>query len=379
MIPLNKPKIDSLRIRIPLSEVKINPEHREFLRTITTVNNFGEILEEKVNVQYFKEVDGVGAKYLVKSEFGNPPVLYIGFSSKLLKKSYFQGINKRNMYLIYDIIKSENLIEISKEQLLLAEVIDVDFCIDYFINSEEGSVKQLVDICYDLTKSSKDINVQRWKQPINKGIQWNRREGNKRAFKKKQFLKYYAKALELTNKSKVFYESHLKDELNETLVDINGNVISKRNKYFNLERLVRVETTIRNRMHFKSYGYNVRTLNDLLSLDLDISFLQIFKRPIGVYMTGYKEIQHMKEMTVGEKIKYQLCLTTSKLNKLSIEDSIIIVSHTIYPKDIRKKRDMKNQLFSIINMAEVGKKTHRHNTEHWNEFIEEIQAKIFIP
>ena len=93
MIPLNKPKIDSLRIRIPLSEVKINPEHREFLRTITTVNNFGEILEEKVNVQYFKEVEGVGAKYLVKSEFGNPPVLYIGFSSKLLKKSYFQKSN----------------------------------------------------------------------------------------------------------------------------------------------------------------------------------------------------------------------------------------------------------------------------------------------
>jgi len=185
--------------------------------------------------------------------------------------------------------------------------------------------------------------------------------------------------LELTNNSKVFYEAHLKDELNETLVDINGNVISERNKYFNLERLVRVETTIRNRMHFKSYGYNVRILNDLLSLDLDISFLQIFKRPIGVYMTGYNEIQHMKEMTVGEKIKYQLCLTTSKLNKLSIEDSIIIVSHTIYPKDIRKKRDMKNQLYSIISMVEVGKKTHKHNTEHWNEFIEEIQAKTFIP
>ena len=85
MIPLNKPKIDSLRIRIPLKKVFVNKNHQEFLRTITTVNNDGQILEEHIKTTYFNKNEIISASYAVKNHFGIEEFVYIGFSSKLLK------------------------------------------------------------------------------------------------------------------------------------------------------------------------------------------------------------------------------------------------------------------------------------------------------
>ena len=48
MIPLGKPKIDSLRIHLPLSEVIVNPDHSHFMRSITESNDDGEVLKEHV-------------------------------------------------------------------------------------------------------------------------------------------------------------------------------------------------------------------------------------------------------------------------------------------------------------------------------------------
>ena len=61
MIPLGKPKIDSLRIHLPLSEVIVNKAHSSFMRSITTSNEDGEILDEHVNTTYFnpKEFEGL--------------------------------------------------------------------------------------------------------------------------------------------------------------------------------------------------------------------------------------------------------------------------------------------------------------------------------
>jgi hypothetical protein len=45
-------KLDSLRLLIPLEKVTINPNHTEFGRIITTVNDDGEILSTKENHTY---------------------------------------------------------------------------------------------------------------------------------------------------------------------------------------------------------------------------------------------------------------------------------------------------------------------------------------
>jgi len=378
MIPLNKPKIDSLRIRVPLSEVEVNESHSEFFRTLTTVNSDSEVIDEHVKTTYFNKDGIISCSYAVKSFFG-VDMLHIGFSSKLLKEGYFQGINKLNIEKCFDFINDEGLIVIPKDAFLKAEFVDVDFCIDYYLDEDLATVARVVEICNELTRPMKQINVIPYTRADNTGIQWGHREKVGRAYVQKQFLKYYAKAIELTNKSVNFYNKYLYNSLNETIVDADRNILSKKNKFFSLDKLIRVETTIKNRAHFKSYNYNLKTLNDLLNLKLDVDFLQIFKRPMSIYMTGYREIKHAENMTINQRTKYLLCLYTAKYKKMSIEDVIPLLALQLYPQNKRARRDKRHQLHSIINMEQVGKQTHQHNTEHWNNFISEIQQKNIIP
>ena len=338
MIPLNKPKIDSLRIRVPLSKVTVSSEHPEFLRKLITVNSDSEIIEEHVKTTYFNPNEIISCSYAVKTYFGGEPLLHIGFSSKLLKEQYFNGINKYNIGRCFDFINSEGLISMSKEVFLEAEFVDVDFCIDYYLDTDEGTVTQVVSVCNELTKPNKQINVIPFKRKENTGIQ-----------------------------------------LNQTLIDVEGNVLSNGNKYFDLEKLIRIETTLKNTEHFKTYGYKLKNLKDLLNLELDLNFLQIFTRPMSTYMAGYREVKHIEKMTINQKTKYLLCLNTAELKQMSIEDVVPKLAYELHPENKRARRELKQQYYSIINMNEVGKKTHKHNEEYWHSFVSEIQSKNLIP
>ena len=100
---------------------------------------------------------------------------------------------------------------------------------------------------------------------------------------------------------------------------------------------------------------------------------------MSVYMSGYREIKHAEKMTINQRTKYLLCLNTAKLNKMSIEDVVPQLAFQLHPYNIRARRELKLQYFNIINMDEVGVKTHKHNKEHWNRFISEIRQKNIIP
>ena len=86
MIPLGKPKIDSLRIHLPLSQVQVNPAHSSFMRSITKSNDDGEVLDEHVETTYFNPDAIVSCRYAVKRPFG-VETIFIGFSAKSLMKN----------------------------------------------------------------------------------------------------------------------------------------------------------------------------------------------------------------------------------------------------------------------------------------------------
>lgn len=381
MIPLGKPKIDSLRIHLPLSEVVVNPDHSHFMRSITESNDDGEVLKEHVKTTYFNPEAIVSSTYKVRSSFGEE-TLFIGFSSKLLKKNYFCGIDKHTIKQIYDFITKEGLVSVSKEQFLNAKVVDVDFCIDYYLDDEDHKIKDVVNICSDLSIPRKDLNIGSVRKKENCGIWWGEREKVGKAFHSKQFLKYYAKAVELkyNPKSIPFYDAYLRDELNSEFIDIKGNRYPQ-NKFFDEDRLLRVETTIKNNQHFNSYGYDIKTLNDLLKLELDTNFLQVFNRPMSKYMTGYREISHTEGMTLAQKFKYYAMLKHAEISNCNIEDTIPYYVSEFHP-DIKKHQsrfNLKADLLNIVNMNEVGVKTVAHNRKMWREFINEIQSKNLIP
>ena len=84
MIPLGKPKIDSLRIHLPLSEVIVNPEHNSFMRSLTTTNDDGEVLNEHVKTSASKLLNLKSNSRFYKFFF-----ILIAHQNKDLKQIYF--------------------------------------------------------------------------------------------------------------------------------------------------------------------------------------------------------------------------------------------------------------------------------------------------
>ena len=326
MIPFGKPKIDSLRILIPFNEVEIIGN--DFLSEIETLERnteTAEIVSEVVKVKTKKITiaNGIGVSYSKKyyrtGESGSY-FIAIGFSAKLLKNQYLIGIDKNNIQTCYNYIISEGLINFTKESFLNAMVVDTDICID--IKLHNTNVKEVVSIASQLTIPRKGLVLgEPFKQKNNVGIEWSKREKVGRAYFTKQYLKYYAKLIELESNSLEFYNTYIKESLNSTLVDAEGNSIDRnitRNNW------IRIETTISNNAHWETYGVQVKSLRDLIKTDLS-KLNAIFNRPINYYMEGSREINIREDFSPLEKLQLlsiQQIMIEQKLDYINAIESL---------------------------------------------------------
>ena len=115
----------------------------------------------------------------------------------------------------------------------------------------------------------------------------------------------------------------------------------------------------------------------LLSERLNSEFLQVFIRPMSTYMNGYREIKHTEGMTSLDRWQYYAMLKQAKITNVNVEETIPYYVNTFHP-DIKKsssRSNLRTRLYSVIQMNQVVKKTHKHNTQVWDDFITEIEAK----
>ena len=295
MIPIGKPKIDSLRLIIPISKVDLNPSHRELNRILTTINSDGEVISEKENLSFRNNDDPASIKYILTKYdvYLKESAIKLGISAKSLGGAYFQGISKETIEIIYQKIKSENVVRLTREQLLEARVVDVDFCIDYFL--EKGTIKTLINRIRKLTRPTTKANLGSniFLEKTNQGIEFGKREKVGKGYKTRQFLKYYAKALELKYNSTEFFEKYIVPQLNQLRILEDGSTIQG-NRFFDEERLIRIETTIKNSAHFKTYDQNIGTLRDALKIKAEEMF-PYFNRAIRMHMESRRFIDPEKK------------------------------------------------------------------------------------
>lgn len=333
---LNTPKIDSLRLLIPFHRVKVNPNHTEFLRTIHTINDDGEILNSKINNTYRLHTNPCSSTYLrantiIRGQVED--VIKIGFSSKILQELYFEGISAQNIDRIHKFITEEGVITLSKEALLEARVVDVDICMDVML--KDCTTTEAVEYLYMLSIAHKGTRVNKFVQKNNVGIEFGDRNKVGKSYIKKQYLKYYSKAMELKYNSTTFYNTYIKDQ--EAL-----------KPYLKDKYLFRIETTLKNKAHWDTYKLTVETLNDLLSLDLS-KYLEVFERPISHYMTGEKIIQKRTHLTPNEKEKLKLIEVYMKLYDLNQEEAINTLAQEIEDTDRRHRYRYIKKLQSLVN------------------------------
>jgi hypothetical protein len=376
-IPFLKPKIDSLRLIIPFDLVNVNPYHSSFLQGLGQINmSTGQVLNEHIKTTHFDENAIISSSYAFrKGHFYSADkcidVIAIGFSAKLLEYQYFDGINAQNIKRIYDFIINENAIEISFEDFLNAKVVDTDICIDLFL--KDITCKEVCSIAEELTIVSKNSPQMKKYNSISKGvgIQWGRREDVGKAYSTKQFLKYYAKSVELkSKKSFKFYEKYIQEFANEDIVFACGSIYKQ--DLMNDERLLRVETTIKDKDHWKTYNLEVDTLNDLLSVNLSKCPI-IFNRPINAYMNKYRAIKHRENLTSQEEL---IIAFIDSISENSEEDKVVITDRFINlifeskektPTNRKSKSVLKKRMFLLINSKEKTTKK-KYSEESINEF-----------
>lgn len=333
---LNIPKVDSLRLIIPTHKVTLHPNNKVFLQNLTTINEDAEVIKVTRNNSYGHFDNIVSIKYMYAQSIykgAQEEVLKLAISSKVLEADYFQGITLNNVDKILQFILNEEVIIITKETLLNARVVDTDICIDMMLKN--SNIAEVVSIANNLSIPHKETITNAINKDNNKGIEWGNRERVGEAYKTKQYLKYYGKALELKNNSIKFYDAYIKPQQHLA-------------KLLDIEKLIRIETTIKNKAHWKSYGLKIDTLRDLLQLDLT-EHLEVFKRPVNHYMTGIKYIEMKTDLTVTERLHIEL--VNQLMNNLGLDEmsAIIRVSKIGSPYDKNQRSKLKKKLEKLMN------------------------------
>lgn len=241
-----KSSIDSFKYRIDLSLVKVlDPNLLDSLITQTVNSATGEVINSKeLKLNSLKpQFDSYHIHFAINDLFG-VKYLVILINSKLLEKSYLDGIHRDNIELIYNKIISANVVSISFKDFMeygLVSDIDVKKDVELDVNSFKDVIKKL----YTATKPTKEskYGVKKFNKETNLGIQWNEREN---ATAKHPFLKLYHKEIESRHgANKEYFYNHI------NLADT--------------DNIVRCEATIKNTKELEMYGIKGNRLIDLMN------------------------------------------------------------------------------------------------------------------
>lgn len=252
--------IDSLKIRFPLSLVNItSKKFDEYLKVNVLTGEYDEQVYKETALPH--QLDGVKTRFAIEKQPSKTgeiiEYLTIGINSRVLRsKSYFDGITKDNIHLVYDYLmtiedKGAKIFNIEFLDFLKGDCTDVDWKRDFYYTEGQEQFFKLIDKLIILTKRSPivDKGIKPYKNKGEQGAKWSyRRTTNWRT---SPYIKIYRKILEFKNKasSREFYNKFI-EPLN-----------------LDLDWLIRTEATIKNRQHFLSFGIENTSLGSILEID----------------------------------------------------------------------------------------------------------------
>ena len=315
------PKVDSLELRIPIQEVQII-DTTLIDNLITYAESTGELVKEQKGERVsISTPDGLSFGYNVRKRKVHPTSpeilteINILANAKHLKERYFEGITMDNVQMLLDAINSTKTIKMSREALLRADFIDVDYCVDFPATYNEFK-EQVVDRLYKMVITTKADRVPRpFRTKTNLGLQLNHRDKSTPA---KTYAKFYHKTTELINNSTDFAETYLKG------ID-----------YTNIGRF---EFNLKNRKCLRHYGmHGIISFKQLLQFETAQTIFQ------DVYRNWF--VQREFKPTSSERwylIKLEECykaMNLGQINKVK-ENAIARCNSEKQIRNIRKNYHM---------------------------------------
>lgn len=343
MKKLNSAKLDSFRVYIPLSKVKIlNPKLTEdFIRYFPDLEIFDEEIEEAKPLT--QKVNGITSRYYIKKliqsykdDGEKSKHLCIQVNAKMLKENYLSGITEQTIDQVYDYIIEQKVVEITRETFYKALITDIDICIDY----KGITPKVAVDICKALEKKTVYPAYVQLFKPTKKnsnqaGINYNTRP---KATPSKPHIKFYHKTLELKSKSDEFKDMYLQ---NQDISDI-----------------FRFEVTLKNSKDKKRNKIErYRTLIEFLSIKPS-KLEEICQNAISNYLNMSIKNKKPKGLSPTDEILFNFMETL--IDEKYSESRIL--SHVDSIKDRHQKSRKKNHLKRLLKMSEK-QDILKHNTK----------------
>ena len=282
------PVIDSFKIRIPIGKVKIL--NNNINTHWSKVNEYGEVIEEGQNKALRYNDNGISLHFKLETQLGRGNItadyLSILVNSKTLQSRYFEGITRDNIQVVYDYIMSKAAVDFTMLDFLMGECTDMDFKKDCKVDWQQYKKTKKVLVSISKMTKKKGDGHHEFNAKNNDGIQWSDRETTR--FLGNPFFKIYHKETELLREgkkgSKDFYDSFLKG------VDI--------------EDRVRIETTVKNKKHFRALGIQDTTLSNLLDLTPETRNNIIQKAAQCHLEARTRTITPNSDMTPNKKVMY---------------------------------------------------------------------------
>lgn len=243
--------VDSFRIRVPFELVTvINPSLES--HWIEVNEQTGETRDSFKSSAYKIKESGISTRYEIQnqvtSEQAVKTFLVIGVNAKMLQGKYLEGITLENVKFIHEFLMAQQVATFSLDSFINSECVDVDFKKDFICDHLDALINKLAMMTISSTKADEGCRTfTTTKFPGKSGIQWSNRKAT--SFAKAPFLKVYSKEIDLKTQSKDFKEKYMNEA--------------------RIKDLTRVEYTIKNKKHFRSYGINQTDLKSILSLSQD--------------------------------------------------------------------------------------------------------------
>lgn len=253
--------IDSFKLRIPLSQVKLIDGKLDRHVVVLDANTGEEIQDFKEKAYSLREYGKTTWYAISTSSIGKDQrdtFVCILINSKILEGSYQNGISNKNIKQLFDTIIAQDVIEVSFDNFLDGLVTDCDFKKDILMDFNKDVVNRLCHQTKTSIYSKKGVHA--FRSSINLGVQWSDR---KKGTPQNPYLKIYHKGIELKNKAwtdskgfkeiGVFYGWFIKETQIDDYVD----------------DMVRVEFTIKDKKHFNKVGIKYNRLSHILNIPND--------------------------------------------------------------------------------------------------------------
>lgn len=355
----SSPTIDSTKVRIPLSKVEIlDPRLGNHLVLVDV--DTGQTVDEvfKSNSLAINE-NGIKTKYVLERQITSNQTVeeYLTFliQSKLLKERYFDGINHNTIKLVYDALMTHNVVRFSfKDFMDSAELTDTDVTVDGTCSKPVLEIVRTLE-CNAIPRKKAAEAMSCYKKKDNLGIGFALRKT--KSFRKAPYLKFYEKVRELEYNSKEFFTTYIKGSVKLPV------------------ELLRIETTIKNRKHYKLLGLannTMRTVLDNLKSVSLAAFQAAFSVHVNQNIVYVGRLQQMAKLNINDRILIQYLITLCD-GEYTFETAVEYVIDTLC-NGKRERYNMKKRIQKLLDVHGIDSPEESPKFHHFNEFLKNVKT-----